>query len=161
MRTWSPRRQREQGYRKALELAGVPVDDGLIIKADYDPERSAEATRQLLTGPEPPTALFAANDMSAIAAMDVARDLGLRLPEDLSVVGFDNVPESALCTPRLTTVEQPIQEMGSRAVTVLIDLIEGADPGPIHRTLPTRLVARDSTRRLASGRPASKNKEPN
>jgi LacI family transcriptional regulator len=154
-------RQREQGYRKALELAGVPVDDGLIIKADYDPERSAEATRQLLTGPEPPTALFAANDVSAIAAMDVARDLGLRLPEDLSVVGFDNVPESALCTPRLTTVEQPIQEMGSRAVRLLIDLIEGADPGPIHRSLPTRLVARDSTRQLASGRPASKNEEPN
>ena len=65
--------------------------------------------------------------------MEVARDLGLRLPEDLSVVGFDNVPESALSTPQLTTVEQPIQEMGSRAVSMLIDLIAGTDLEQIHR----------------------------
>jgi LacI family transcriptional regulator len=138
-------RQRELGYRRALAAAGVPVDEGLIVKADYDPQRSAEATRQLLTGPEPPTGLFAANDVSAIAAMAVARDLGLRLPEDLSVVGFDNVPESALCTPRLTTVAQPIQEMGFRAVSVLIGLIGGVDPDASHQTLPTELVVRDST----------------
>jgi LacI family transcriptional regulator, galactose operon repressor len=139
-------RQREAGYRRALADAGVPADDGLIVKADYDPERSAETTRQLLSGPVPPTALFAANDVTAIAAMEVARDLGLRVPEDLSVVGFDNVPESALCTPPLTTVEQPIQEMGSHAITMLIDLIEGRAPERSHRRMSTRLVVRDSTR---------------
>jgi LacI family transcriptional regulator len=100
----------------------------------------------LLDAPDRPTAVFAANDVSAIATLEVAAELGLRVPEDLSIVGFDNIPESALCTPALTTVEQPIRTMGYRAVELLIQLIRGETPETTHITLATRLVKRQSTR---------------
>jgi LacI family transcriptional regulator len=100
---------------------------------------SAEA---LLGRPDPPTAVFASNDTSAIVTMDVAATLGLRVPDDLSVVGFDNVPESALAEPALTTIEQPIQLMGERAVEILVDLLAGREPPATHVRLPTRLVRR-------------------
>lgn len=138
-------RQRQLGYRKALNDAGVPTDERLIISGDYDPTRSAAATRELLGGAEPPTALFAANDVTAMTAMEVAAGMGLSVPRDLSVVGFDNIPESGLCTPRLTTVEQPIKQMGRLAVSVLIDLVEGRTEDAGRHTLPTRLIVREST----------------
>src|SRR5581483_5490336 len=92
---------RERGYRDALQAAGVPVDESLIRCGAYDPEISLEQAQRLLALPCPPTAIFAANDVSAIATIEVATDLGLRVPADLSVVGFDNIPESALCAPPL------------------------------------------------------------
>jgi LacI family transcriptional regulator len=137
---------REQGYRDALMSAGVPVDERLVQVGAYDPEVSVKAARQLLTSPERPSAMFAANDVSAIATINAARELGLRVPEDLSIVGFDNIPESALCTPALTTVEQPIRTMGQRAVETLVRLIRGESPEETHITLATRLVVRQSTR---------------
>ena len=106
---------------------------------------SAEQARHLLTLPDPPTALFAANDVSAIAAIAAATDLGLRVPEDLSVVGFDNIPESALCTPPLTTVNQPIRQMGEQSIHLLLQLIRGQTPTQTHITLATSLVTRQST----------------
>jgi LacI family transcriptional regulator len=99
----------------------------------------------LLSGPERPTAVFAANDVTAIATIEVALALGLRVPEDLSVVGFDNIPESALCVPPLTTVNQPIRTMGERAVDLLIRLIRGQPVERTHFTLATELVVRGST----------------
>ena len=90
--------------------------------------------------------MFAANDCPAIATIEVAAELGLRVPEDLSVVGFDNIPESALCTPPLTTVSQPIREMGQRAIELLIQLIRGEAVDDTHLTLATDLVVRQSTR---------------
>jgi LacI family transcriptional regulator len=137
---------REQGYRAALRDAGIAVEPDLVGMGAYDPEIAVSAARELLTGPGRPTAVFAANDLSAIATIDMAGDLGLRVPEDLSVVGFDNVPESALCTPPLTTVDQPIRLMGQRAVEMLVDLIRGADVPTRHVTLATELVVRRSTR---------------
>lgn len=139
---------REAGYRQALGRAGLPADPELIQVGAYDQAVSQESALSLLTARNRPTALFAANDVSAIAAMTAAAELGLRIPEDLSVVGFDNIPESALCTPPLTTVEQPIREMGRQALQMLIGLIRDAQTGPTHITLPTRLVARQSTRPL-------------
>jgi LacI family transcriptional regulator len=136
---------RERGYRQALAAAGVRVTPGLVRVGGYDPAVSAEAARRLLAGPTRPTAVFAANDLSAIAVIGAARSLGLRVPEDLSVVGFDNVPESALCTPALTTVEQPIRTMGRRAVEVLIRLLGGEALDTTHITLATNLVVRHST----------------
>jgi LacI family transcriptional regulator len=136
---------RERGYRQALAAAGVRVTPGLVRVGGYDPAVSAEAARRLLSGPSRPTAVFAANDLSAIAVIGAARSLGLRVPEDLSVVGFDNVPESALCTPALTTVEQPIRTMGRRAVEVLIRLLGGEALDTSHITLATSLVVRHST----------------
>jgi LacI family transcriptional regulator len=137
---------REQGYRQALTAAGVPVDEYVIQIGAYDPAISADAARRLLTAPDRPTAVFAANDLSAIATVDVAGELGLRVPEDLSVVGFDNIPDSALSTPSLTTVNQPIHEMGRRAINLLIHLIRGELVDTTHITLATSLVVRQSTR---------------
>ncbi|MGW6929229.1 LacI family DNA-binding transcriptional regulator [Lentzea sp. NPDC054927] len=141
--------QRETGYRRALVAAGVPVDGSLIRRGDYDYDVAARSTRDLLIGPNRPTAVFAANDISAIAAIETAVELGLRVPEDLSVIGFDNIPESVMCTPALTTVQQPIREMGRRAVTLLVRLINREDPDETHITLGTDLVIRHSTRRLS------------
>jgi LacI family transcriptional regulator len=137
---------RERGYREALQAAGASVDESLIRCGDYDPQVSLEQARLLLTGPNPPTAVFAANDMSAIAAIEVATELGLHVPADLSVVGFDNIPESALCAPPLTTVEQPIRKMGERSIELLLSLIRGERPQATHITLATNLVIRQSTR---------------
>jgi LacI family transcriptional regulator len=136
---------REEGYRQALAAAGVAIDESLIAVGAYDPEVAADAARSLLIRPDPPTAVFAANDLSAIATIEAAKEFGLRVPADLSVVGFDNVPESALCMPPLTTVDQPIREMGRRAVESLVGLIRGEQPERRHITLETRLVVRQSS----------------
>ncbi len=139
---------RKTGYLRALTAAGITPDADLIRVGAYDPEVSAASAHALLTGPDRPTAVFAANDISAIATVGAARELGLSVPADLSVVGFDNVPESALCSPPLTTVDQPIREMGLRAIRMLIALINGDEVGPTHVTLDTGLVVRHSTRAL-------------
>ncbi len=144
---------RERGYREALRAAGVSVDESLIRLGAYDSEVSLEQARLLLTAPDPPTAVFAANDMSAIATIEVATELGLRVPADLSVVGFDNIPESTLCAPPLTTVEQPIRKMGERSIELLLSLIRGEKLQATHITLATSLVIRQSTR---AWRPASR-----
>ena len=136
---------REQGYRQALTNAGIEIDPDLVRSGDYDPDVSADATRWLLAKADPPTAIFAANDVSAIASIRVAGELGLRVPEDLSVVGFDNIPDSALCEPPLTTVEQPIHDMGKLATEALIKLVNGETLEASHVTLPTQLVMRRST----------------
>ncbi len=141
-------RLRERGYQLALAAAGVHVDPALVQVGGYQPDSAEGAARILLTRPEPPTAIFAANDVSAIATMAAARALGLSIPEDLSVIGFDNVPESALCEPPLTTIEQPIQQMGFEAVQLLIGLIEQRGEIATHRMLPTRLVVRGSCRAI-------------
>lgn len=139
---------RERGYREAMAEAGVPVDPRYVQAGGYDPVLSAETASRLLALPDRPTAVFAANDQSAIATVVAARRQGLRVPDDLSVVGFDNVPEAALSVPALTTVEQPIQGMGRRAVDMLINLIRGREVESTHVTLPTRLVVRQSTKPL-------------
>jgi LacI family transcriptional regulator len=142
--------QRETGYRGALASAGVAVDEKLVRRGDYDAEVAGVSARELLTMPDRPTAVFAANDSSAISTIETALALGLRVPEDLSVVGFDNIPESALCTPPLTTVQQPIREMGRRAITLLARLINGEEPEDTHITLGTELVVRHTTCALPS-----------
>jgi LacI family transcriptional regulator len=106
----------------------------------------------LLSLAQRPTAIFAANDLSAIQTMRTAAALGFVVPDDLSVIGFDNVPESALTSPPLTTVDQSIQALGFEAVRTLIELIEHPDrrqQPPRHVTLPTNLVVRGSTSALA------------
>jgi LacI family transcriptional regulator len=139
-------RLREQGFRQAMAAAGVPVSEDLVLVGGYDAQASAECTRTLLTSPQPPTAIFAANDVSAIAAIQAAVGLGLRVPADLSVVGFDNIPESALCAPPLTTVNQPIRQMGERSIQLLLRLMRGDHVADTHITLQTDLVVRQSAR---------------
>jgi LacI family transcriptional regulator len=101
-----------------------------------------------LSLPNPPTAIFAANDNTAIGVMEVAREMGLSIPHDLSLVGFDNMPESAYLNPPLTTVDQSIEEMGFVATEMLISLIEGEILESNLRKIPTKLIIRDSCRAI-------------
>lgn len=138
-------RLREEGFRSAMAAAGLPVDPRLVRVGGYRRETADRPAHELLDLVDRPTAVFAANDLMAIATLDAARDVGLRVPEDLSVVGFDDVPEAAAATPPLTTVAQPIQQMGAEAVGLLVRLIAGDDTARPHVRLPTRLVERGST----------------
>ncbi|HWJ84536.1 MAG TPA: LacI family DNA-binding transcriptional regulator [Cellulomonas sp.] len=139
---------REDGFRHAMAAAGVAVDENLVRVGGYRPETAAAPARELLTLDERPTAIFAANDLSAIRTMEVAQELGLRVPDDVSVIGFDNVPESALANPPLTTIDQPLQDIGARALQMLVELIEGREPEATHVRLPTAMVERASCRRI-------------
>lgn len=142
-------RLREQGYRKALHAAGIEFDPDLVRVGEYTAESADEPAGELLQREDRPTAIFAANDLSAIQVMQVARRLGIRVPDDLSVVGFDNIPESALTDPPLTTIDQSIQAMGFEAVRLLIDLIDQPRQEQVHLTLPTELIVRQSCRGLS------------
>jgi LacI family transcriptional regulator, galactose operon repressor len=144
--------RREQGYREALQAAGLPVDEALVRNGAFEPEPAHVAARELLTLPEPPTAIFAANDLSALETLEVAAELGVRVPDQLSVVGFDNIPESALADPPLTTVEQPIRRMGHDAIEMLTTLIRGGVLEEPHVTVETRLEVRRSTAPLMENR---------
>jgi LacI family transcriptional regulator, galactose operon repressor len=137
-------RLREQGFRRAMAGAGLAVDPAVVGVGGYELESAEEPARRMLALSEPPTAVFAANDVSAIQVMRVAGSLGMAVPADLSVIGFDNIPESALTEPGLTTIEQPIQDMGYEAVRMLIRMIDGTPEGPVQLTLPTSLVVRQS-----------------
>ncbi|TFV46245.1 LacI family transcriptional regulator [Blastococcus sp. TF02A-35] len=137
--------QREEGYCEALTAAGLPVDRSLMPSGGFEPGLAREAARELLSRPEPPTAIFAANDLSALATLEVAAELGFDVPGRLSVVGFDNIPESALADPPLTTVQQPIRRMGEEAATMVLALIAGEECEGPHRTLDTSVVVRAST----------------
>lgn len=139
-------RLREEGYRAALKEAGIPVDPNLMRVGGYRSDTADQPAHELLTMSDRPTAIFAANDLTAIRTMEVARALSLNVPGDLSVIGFDNVPESALTSPPLTTVNQPIRRMGSEAIALLIGLIDGTSDGDTHLMLPTDLVIRGTCR---------------
>ncbi|MEQ4302355.1 LacI family DNA-binding transcriptional regulator [Plantactinospora sp. B6F1] len=138
-------RLREAGFRKAMADADVPVDERLVRVGGFRIDSAAGTAAELLALPDRPTAVFAGNDLSAISTLDVARSMGLRVPDDLSVIGFDNVPESALVNPPLTTIMQPLQRMGAEALRLLIDLIGGVERDT-HIRLPTELVIRASCR---------------
>lgn len=139
---------REQGYREALAEAGVAFDPDLVRVGRYEDELARDAVRDLLASPARPTAVFAANDVSALATMEIAADLGLRVPEDLSVVGFDDIPEATRVVPALTTVRQHMHELGAIATEMLLTLLDGRVPESTHVQLPTELIVRGSTARL-------------
>lgn len=143
-------RQRERGFRHAMAEAGIDVDPELVLVGDYTLEGAEEPAHKLLGMDDPPTAVFAANDQSAIETIEVAQSRGVSVPGELSVVGFDNVPESALVDPPLTTIDQSIQQMGFEAVRLLISIIDQPDQPIAHITLPTELVVRQSCRALAT-----------
>ncbi|WP_245570987.1 LacI family DNA-binding transcriptional regulator [Glaciibacter superstes] len=135
---------RETGYRESLEEAGIAFDPALVRDGGYQAALTAEAARELLTRQDRPTAVFAANDMSALGVLAVAHELGLRVPQDLSVIGFDDVPEAARSTPQLTTMAQPLHELGAQALRMLVDLL-GGNEVPQQVLLPAELVVREST----------------
>ncbi|MBI1277601.1 MAG: LacI family DNA-binding transcriptional regulator [Anaerolineaceae bacterium] len=136
---------RMQGYKAALTDCNIPVREELIIEGNYQQQTGYEATKKLLQSVNPPpTAIFASNDLSAFGAMDAARESGLRIPEDISIIGFDDVPQASFVYPKLTTVRQPLEEMGRVAAKMLLAQIEDRSHPPQRITLPTELVIRDS-----------------
>lgn len=136
---------RMHGYRAALEAAGVVVPESYVLSGDYDYEGGVARGSALLDLPERPTAVFAATDESAAGLFEAARSRGLRVPEDLSVVGFDDAPLARLMSPPLTTVRQPLWEMGRAAVRTALRLAAGETLDSHHVELATELVVRSST----------------
>jgi LacI family transcriptional regulator len=137
-------RLRLQGYKDGLAAAGIPVDDCLIQVGDYTDETAEGCACALLSLKDRPTAIFASNDMSALGVYHAARQMGLRIPEDISVVGFDNVSESGFFDPPLTTIDQFLADMGTTAIEMIAKLIKGeALDSNLHK-IQTQLVVRDS-----------------
>ncbi len=138
-------RARLDGYRSALDRARVPHRPELIRHGDFQHEGGFLRGSELLNLPEPPTAIFAGSDQQALGVYEAARQHGLRVPQDLSIVGFDDLPVARWISPPLTTVRQPLTEMGWTAASMLGDLIEGT-PLPTQRVeLSTELIVREST----------------
>ncbi|MEZ4666423.1 MAG: LacI family DNA-binding transcriptional regulator [Anaerolineae bacterium] len=136
--------QRFEGYKDALTDNNIPVLDELIIEGDYWQPLAYENTRKFLNEYSPPTAIFAANDLSAFGAMEAIRNHGLRIPEDISIIGFDDIPQASIVYPKLTTIRQPLEQMGRVAVKLLLEQIENPDRQPRRVTLATQLIVRDS-----------------
>ncbi|AQY02615.1 LacI family transcriptional regulator [Microbacterium foliorum] len=136
---------RDAGYRRALSDAGIPLDPSLVGIGRYELDATRESARIMLSGESRPTAIFAANDLSAIAVIDVAHELGLRVPDDLSVIGFDDVPEATRRALPLTTIQQPMRRLGAVAADMVFTLLSGQEIDEMHVILPTRLVVRATT----------------
>ncbi len=143
-----PGQVRFQGYRQALQQAGIPFDEALVRYGTFEPEGVADLVASLFAVPRPadgPSALFAANDVMAIEAMRALSRLGYRVPQDVAVCGFDNIPQAAAVTPALTTVGQDMQAMGRIATEMLLQRLAGADvPSARHVSVPHQLLVRES-----------------
>jgi LacI family transcriptional regulator len=137
-------RARLDGYRAALDAAGIAVDEQLVQQGDFLHESGFAACRALLDLAQPPTAIFASSDTMALGAYEAARRRGLRVPDDLSVVGFDDLPEARWSSPPLTTIRQPLSEMGSLAARTVLRLAAGEEIETPRVELATDLVVRDS-----------------
>jgi LacI family transcriptional regulator len=137
-------RDRLQAYKTALQQAGHPVDEALIAQGDFLAESGQAGAAKLLHLACRPTAIFAANDQMAFGVYRAAEELGLTIPRDLSVIGFDNIPEAATIRPALTTVDQFIQAMAVRATQMLIRLIRGEEIESWIVRTPTQLCIRES-----------------
>jgi LacI family transcriptional regulator len=144
-RGWIATEDRLRGYRGALAAGGVMPSPELVVESDFRADGGVTAALSLLDLPDPPTAIFAFNDMLAVGAMQAARERGVRIPEDLSVVGFDDTFEASIVTPALTTVRQPLAEMGRMAVNLLVRQLQNQRIEALHVQLETKLVVREST----------------
>jgi DNA-binding LacI/PurR family transcriptional regulator len=133
------------GYRQALEEAGIPYEDRLVIPIPVESQIRYQAIMQLFDMPAPPSAIFAFNDNVAIEALRFATNRGLRVPDDVAIAGFDGMYSSLITTPSLTTVRQPVQEIGQRAVELLVQNMSARTSTPQQVILPTELVLRQST----------------
>ncbi|MGD0273019.1 MAG: LacI family DNA-binding transcriptional regulator [Gaiellaceae bacterium] len=139
------------GYRNALEQLGLPYRDEYVVEADYRYGTGCEAMRKFLALPEPPDAVFAASDMSALGAMRAIRELGQRVPDDVAIVGYDDILFASLSIPTLTTVRQDKDELGESACGALIELVEGRASSLPQLILPVELIVRESCGGVAGG----------
>jgi LacI family transcriptional regulator len=142
---WVATDGRLAGYRRALESASLAFEPELVVAADFQYEPGLAAAASLLDLPERPTAVFAFNDSMALGVLRAARDRGLRVPEDVSIVGYDDQLYASVTRPTLTTVRQPLADMGRTAIDLVLRLLDGPGTGAVQIELPTRLVVREST----------------
>ena len=133
------------GYAQTLRRFRIAMDEALIVHSEFTYPDGQEAARALLDQDSPPTAIFAASDEIALGIIEEARQRSIRVPDDLSIVGFDDTAMAVRSAPRLTTVAQPLAEMGVLAVRSLVTLMDGRPTDSDHIELSTRLVIRDST----------------
>ncbi|WP_199711238.1 substrate-binding domain-containing protein [Tessaracoccus antarcticus] len=138
-------RDRLYGYQAALDAAGLEIDPALIRSGQFDVAEGARHARELLTSTNPPTAIMGADDEMAFGVLATAHALGIRVPDQLSVIGFDDTPQAAWATPPLTTVHQHLEGMGWMAVETVLAMAEGRRPASRHVELATSLTVRDST----------------
>jgi DNA-binding LacI/PurR family transcriptional regulator len=138
-------RARLDGYRAALDAANVAVGPESVVRADLTREAGYAAARGLLSQRRRPTAIFACNDLQALGVYQAARDIGLRIPQDLSVLGFDDLPIVAWADPPMTTVHQPLVEMAIAATELALALGRGEKPHQLGLELATSLTVRHST----------------
>jgi LacI family repressor for deo operon, udp, cdd, tsx, nupC, and nupG len=143
---------REQGYRLALQRATIPADPALTAIGDFSIEAGERAIERLLSQGKSFSAVFCSNDEMAIGAMRALISHGLRVPEDISVVGFDDIRYARYTSPSLTTIAQPKNALGREAMTMLIELLNDPEVPPRKRVLSADLVVRGSTARCAAGR---------
>ena len=137
---------RSHGFLEGLKEAGIPFDDRLRLWGNFSEESGAEVARELLARDPRPTAIMAANDMMAIGALRVARDeMSLRVPEDLTVVGADNIRLTTYIRPRLTTLAQPIFDIGRMATDLLLGILGRRKTSPVVEVVPTQLIVRESS----------------
>ena len=157
-RSWWEAQQRQQGWRKTLEVHGLVAEDRLVVEGDWSAESGAQGLHQLLAQCSDIDAVFASNDQMALGVLHTAHQLGRRIPDDLSIIGVDNLPESAHFWPSLTTVRQRLREAGAQAVRQLDQMIQNAEPlrrsqeGTIARVdlFQPELIVRESSRPVAS-----------
>ena len=141
----TPSAERITGYRQALDESGIPVDKALIVRGDFQYDSGYQAASQLLQMDDPPTAIFACNDLMAIGVMSAALKLGLHIPADLSVIGFDDVRLASFANPPLTTIVQPKYEIGVIATTMLLERMHDLEMPARRRVFETNLLLRQST----------------
>jgi LacI family transcriptional regulator len=141
----SPGEARLDGYLDEMRRLGLKVRRQYVIEGDFYDESGYHATRRLLDLGEPPTAVFAASDLMAAGALRAASELDVRVPEDLAVVGFDDIALAGLIQPSLTTVRQEMHAIGEAAAEALGQMIDDPETQPVRRIVPTRLVVRSST----------------
>lgn len=138
-------RQRVDGYTDALRSTGVPVDPELIRSGDFGVASGHREATVLLGRKDRPTAIFAGSDMQALGVYQAARELGLDIPRDLSVVGYDDLPVAQWVGPTLTTVHQPLRQMAELATRLVLDLARGIQPAALRMDLAVEMRVRQST----------------
>jgi LacI family transcriptional regulator len=145
------RLQRYEGYKRALRACGQKLDPDLVVEGNFRYESGRDAMRRLLALRRRPDAVFSANDMMAVGAMSAIRDAGARVPDDIALVGFDNVPITALMQPALTTMAMPLREFGDSAARLLEQqLALGGARSPVRMAFSAELVVRESSPPIAA-----------
>jgi len=145
---------RGNGYKEALVEASLTIRPELIVTGDFTQEGGRQAMRTLLQLPEPPTAVFVASDTMASGALQAARELEVRVPEDIALVSFDDLPIASLLVPSLTTVHQPLYDLGAAAADLLLKRLDQPEAPPEQVWLPTQLVIRQSSGAALAPAPA-------